>query len=376
MNKPMSEFDLIRRYFTRATPGAVLGVGDDAALLQVSAGDVLAVSTDMLVSGTHFLPGADPFMLGHKALAVNLSDMAAMGATPRWATLAIALPYAKRGENEAGHDHFPHPNPPPEGEGTTESLREFCVDEAWLERFSAGFFALAQQHGVELVGGDTTRGPLNLCVTIFGEVPAQLALRRSGAQPEDEIWVSGRLGDAALALAHLLGHVALDTAEFAACAPVLHQPQPRVSLGLALRGLANCAIDISDGLLADLGHILDASQVAAEIDFALLPISAVLSARLTPPGLPLSGEEFGLPPDKGGLRGVKLLQLCILSGGDDYELCFTAPALRHAEILSIGARLELPLTCIGKIVAGRGCIVRDASGETINVEAGGYDHFR
>jgi thiamine-monophosphate kinase len=198
----MNEFDLIRKYFTRPAPNTLLGIGDDAALLQVGTGNVLAVSSDMLVSGTHFLPDTDPFLLGHKTLAVNLSDIAAMGATPRWATLAIALPEA---------------------------------DEAWLEKFSAGFFALAQQHGVDLVGGDTTRGPLNLCVTIFGEVPAQQALRRSGAQPGDEVWVSGTLGDAALALAHLQGRIELSGEELATCAQVLHQPQPRVALGLALR---------------------------------------------------------------------------------------------------------------------------------------------
>jgi len=225
--------------------------------LQVNEGNVLVISSDMLVSGTHFFPDADPFLLGHKTLAVNLSDMAAMGATPRWVTLAIALPE---------------------------------VDETWLEKFSAGFFSLAQQYDVELVGGDTTRGPLNLCVTIFGEVPAHLALRRSGAQLGDEIWVSGTLGNAALTLAHLQGRIKLNTAEYAACAPALHQPQPRVALGLALRGIANSAIDISDGLLADLGHILECSNVGAEIQFATLPVSTVLRARLTPPNLPLSGE--------------------------------------------------------------------------------------
>lgn len=317
----MTEFDLIRRYFTRAAPGALLGVGDDAALLQVSEGNVLAVSTDMLVSGMHFSPDADPFMLGHKTLAVNLSDMAAMGAVPRWATLAIALPE---------------------------------VDEAWLERFSAGFFALADQYGVELVGGDTTRGPLNLCVTIFGEVPARQALLRSGAQPGDEVWVSGILGNAALALAHLQGRVVLDADEFAACAPALHQPQPRVALGLALRGIASSAIDISDGLFGDLGHILEASQVAAQLDLASLPISPILRRFIQQ----THGRE------------------CALSGGDDYELCFTAPAMRHAGILNIGARLELPLACIGKIVSGSGCIMHDASGNPVKVEAGGYDHFR
>jgi thiamine-monophosphate kinase len=339
----MTEFDLIRRYFTRATPGTLLGVGDDAALLQVSDGNVLAVSTDMLVSGTHFLPDADPFLLGHKTLAVNLSDMAAMGATPRWATLAIALPEA---------------------------------DEAWLEKFSAGFFALAQQYGVELIGGDTTRGPLNLCVTIFGEVPAQQVLRRSGAHVGDEVWVSGTLGDAALALAHLQGRIKLSVAGYTACAPALHQPQPRVALGLALRGFANSAIDISDGLLADLGHILDASQVAARLDFSALPVSAVLRKCLTPLSPPLSGGKPGSSLDKGRLGGVELFKRCVLSGGDDYELCFTAPGARHAELLGIAARLKLPLTCIGRIVAGLGCLVHDAAGNPLNVEASGYDHFR
>lgn len=317
----MNEFDLIRRYFTRATPGALLGVGDDAALLQVGEGNVLAVSSDMLVSGTHFFADANPFMLGHKTLAVNLSDLAAMGAAPRWVMLALALPQ---------------------------------VDESWLAQFSAGFFALAQQHGVELIGGDTTRGPLNLCVTIFGEVPVRQALRRSGAQPGDEVWVSGSLGDAALALAHLQGHIVLDEAEFAACAPALHQPQPRVALGLALRGIANSAIDVSDGLLADLGHILEASHLGARLDFASLPVSAILHRYIQQP----QGKS------------------CALSGGDDYELCFTVPAARHAEVLRIGAQLDLPLTRIGKIVAGRGCVVHDAAGVPIEIENGGYDHFR
>lgn len=321
----MTEFDLIRRHFTRATPGAVLGVGDDAALLHVSPGMELAVSTDMLVSGTHFFPDADPFSLGHKTLAVNLSDMAAMGATPRWATLAVALPGA---------------------------------DEAWLKQFSAGFFALAQQHGVELVGGDTTRGPLNLCVTIIGEVPAAQALRRSGAQSGDEIWVSGSLGDAALALAHLQGHTVLSAAEFAACAAALYQPQPRVALGTALRGIASSAIDISDGLLADLGHVLDASQVGARLDFAALPVSPAMRGHVNRAAA-------------NNLLGIQ----CVLSGGDDYELCFTAPTVRHAEILKIGASLELPLTPIGEIVTGHGCIVHDASGNPIKPESSGYDHF-
>ena len=317
----MTEFDLIRRYFARPTRGALLGVGDDAALLEPGGSNLIAVSSDMLVNGTHFSPDADPFLLGHKSLAVNLSDMAAMGATPRWATLAIALPEA---------------------------------NEAWLEKFSAGFFALAEQYCVDLIGGDTTRGPLNLCVTIIGEVPPKMALRRDGAQLGDEIWVSGKLGDAALALAYLQGHIELSDIEYAACAPALHQPQPRVALGVALRGFACSAIDISDGLLADLGHILDASRLAARLNYTALPVSSVMRAHL---------QHF-------------LARQCILSGGDDYELCFTAPVGRHGDILEISARLELPLTHIGTIVAGQGCTVLDTAGNPINMETSGYDHFR
>lgn len=316
----MNEFDLIRRNFTRATPGAELGVGDDAALLQVSAGHVLAVSADMLVCGTHFFPDADPFLLGHKTLAVNISDLAAMGAQPRWATLAISLPQ---------------------------------VDEVWLVRFAAGFFALAEQHGVELVGGDTTRGPLNLCVTIMGEVPLEAALRRDGAKLGDDIWVSGSLGDAALALAHLQGRVVLDAADFSVCATRLHQPQPRVALGLALRGRANSAIDISDGLLADLGHILERSGVGAELDFASVPISATLAA----------------------CRDASLAQRCVLAGGDDYELCFTVPEAQRGRIERLAVRLGLPLTRIGRITAGADCVVRDAQGNVMKMEVDGYDHF-
>jgi len=314
----MSEFNLIRRHFTRATPNALLGVGDDCALLQVSAGKVLAVSSDMLVSGTHFFADADPYLLGHKTLAVNLSDLAAMGATPRWATLALSLP---------------------------------CVDEVWLEQFSAGFFALAQKYNVDLIGGDTTRGPLNLCVTIMGEVSAQQALRRDGAQLDDEIWVSGKLGDAALALAHLQGKLSLPEAELVTVAPALHQPQPRVALGLALSGLAHSAIDISDGLLADLGHILDASQVGAQLEFAAVPMSDVLRSH----------QDLVAP--------------CALAGGDDYELCFTAAPQHHAELLRLSVELSVPLTRIGKIIAGKGCVVRDGTGNPINLARGGYEHF-
>lgn len=316
----MSEFSLIEQYFTRAAPTAVLGVGDDAALIGMAPGISLAVSTDMLVGGTHFFADADPYLLGRKTLAVNLSDMAAMGATPRWATLSLALP-----EENA----------------------------AWLAKFSKGFFAMADAFGVELVGGDTTKGPLNLCVTILGVVPQGKALRRDGAKAGDEIWVSGHLGDAALALAHLQGKVILEAPVFNAVAPALHDPQPRVALGLALRGIAHSAIDISDGLLADLGHILARSRLGAEIHFAQLPLSAQLR--------PFAANESGLR--------------CALAGGDDYELCFTAAAKDHPRIAEISRKLALPLSCIGKIVAGSGCKVLAADNSEIKLKEGGYDHF-
>ena len=314
-----SEFDLIRRFFTRETPSAVLGVGDDAALLAPTPGMQLAVSTDMLVEGRHFAPQDGPGTVGHKSLAVNLSDMAAMGATPRWATLALALPRA---------------------------------DEIWLRGFAGGFFSLAQKFGVELVGGDTTRGPLNICVQIIGEVPPGLALRRDGARGGDEIWVSGVLGDAALALAHLQRRVELMPLEAASCLPRLRVPQPRIALGLALRGVASSAIDISDGLLADLGHILECSGVGAEIHFEALPLSAVASRHIQ----------------------QEVVQNCVLAGGEDYELCFTAAPERHAEVLSIAQQIGLPLACIGVVKDKTGLSVFQA-GQTMTIKATGFDHF-
>ena len=315
----MSEFDLIRRFFTRPAPSAVLGVGDDAALLRIADGMELAVSTDMLVSGTHFLPDTDPFLLGHKALAVNLSDLAAMGAVPRWATLALSLPAA---------------------------------DETWLQRFSAGFFALAVEYGIELIGGDTTRGSLNLCVTIMGEVPKGKALRRSGARAGDDIWVSGILGMAALGLAYLQGKTELPEEDRLFCLAALHKPQPQVALGLALRDVAHSAIDISDGLLADLGHILECSQLGAEIQFDAIP--------------KMSADNMD----------EAVLQHCVLSGGDDYELCFTAAAARRGEIEAIARKLQLPLMRIGMVRAEQGCTVRMADGSQIKPEESGYDHFK
>lgn len=320
-----AEFELIARYFTHPAPGAVLGVGDDCALARVRRGCELAVSADMLVEGRHFLRNADPRALGHKALAVNLSDMAAMGATPRWATLALALPR---------------------------------VNARWLREFSGGFMALARRHGVDLIGGDTTRGPLNICVQIMGEVPQGAALRRDGAHVHDEIWVSGRLGDAALALAGLQKKIRLTRKELAACAPRLHKPVPRVALGLALRGIASSAIDISDGLLADLGHILERSQRAAEIDFAALPASAVLC------------------------RHLDSVVACraLLAGGDDYELCFTAPRRRHAQVLRAARLCGIAVTPIGRIKARARnmpqLVVRAPDGTPLHLKgSGGFDHF-
>jgi thiamine-monophosphate kinase len=289
-----------------------MGVGDDCALLRPDAGLELALTTDMLVEGTHFLPGAEPRSLGHKALAVNLSDLAAMGAAPRWALLALALPSA---------------------------------DAAWLEPFSAGFFALAERYGVELVGGDTTRAPLRtITVTAIGEVPAGVALFRAGARPGDDLWVSGELGGAALGLAR---------PQIAAAAARLHRPEPRVELGERLRGLAHAAIDISDGLTSDLGHILERSQVGAVVHYAQLPRSSAFST--------LENQEL----EKG----------CVLSGGDDYELAFTAALERRTEIAALSAELGLPLTRIGTIQAGEPrLVVLDERNQPMDYRRG-FDHF-
>ena len=231
----LGEFALIDRFFRREgpQPGVVLGIGDDAALLAPAPGHELVLAVDMMVEGRHFLPGTDPEGLGHKLLAVNLSDLAAMGARPRWALLALALP-----DNEA----------------------------SWLAAFARGLFALAGEHDVALVGGDTTRGPRNLCLTIAGEAPAGCAIRRSGAQAGDDVWVSGTLGDAMLALAALEKRTILDEEALSRLRPRLERPQPRVALGLALRGVAASMLDVSDGLTGDLGHILEASDVGARID--------------------------------------------------------------------------------------------------------------
>ena len=315
-----SEFELIQRHFSRATPGAVLGVGDDCALLQPSAGMQLAVSTDTLVADVHFFADADPQQLGWKSLAVNLSDLAAMGATPRWATLALTLPE---------------------------------VDDDWLAAFATGLYRCADRFGVGLVGGDTTRGALSLTLTVIGEVPPNQALRRDGAQAGDDIWVSGTLGDAALALAALQGRVNLTDADLAALAARLHAPTPRVELGLALRGLAHSAIDVSDGLLADLGHILTRSGVGAVVEYAHLPLGEIL-------------HDYAAHP---------AFDDCVLGGGDDYELCFTAPVAHRQALDEIAARLDVRLTAIGSIRAEPGLTVRDAHGQALDMRHTGYDHF-
>lgn len=315
-----SEFDLIARHFTRPAPNAVLGVGDDAALLAPTPGSELVVSTDMLVAGRHFYAHTDPYALGHKALAVNLSDLAAMGAVPRWATLALALPEA---------------------------------DEAWLADFSRGFFELAQRFGVSLVGGDTTRGPLNLCVTVMGEAPVGRALRRSGAKPGDGVWVSGDLGGAALAVRYLAGEIGLDAADAALCQERLHRPEPRVVLGDMLCCVAHAAIDISDGLLADLGHILECSGVGAEIEFDRLPAHPVVALK----------------------RADPLVRRCLLAGGDDYELCFTVPKERDRIMQAVAETAGVPLAKIGHITAEAGLRLLDGQGREMAVAERGFDHF-
>ena len=299
------------------------GVGDDAALLAPSPGCELAVSVDMLVAGRHFLTDVDPEKLGHKTLAVNLSDLAAMGAAPRWALLAGALP---------------------------------DLDPRWLAAFARGFYGLADGHDVELVGGDTTRGPLNLCVTVLGEIPTGLALTRAGAKPDDDIYVSGALGDAALALVAITGRVPLGGDSLAAARERLEMPLPRIELGIALRGVASAAIDISDGLTGDLGHILEQSSVGAEIDLAAVPRSKALD-RL------LAGADRSLALD------------CLLGGGDDYELCFTAPREAVARIALIAAQTGVALTRIGTIMTAPGLTVRDEQGVRLPALPKAFDHF-
>jgi thiamine-monophosphate kinase len=319
-----SEFDLIKKHFTHATPRTLLGVGDDAALIKPSRGQVLAVAADMLVGGRHFFMDADPESVGHKALAVNLSDMAAMGAVPRWATLGIALPKA---------------------------------DERWVAAMAKGFMALARKHGVDLIGGDTTKGPLNLCVQIIGEVPARQALRRDGAKPGDDVWVSGTLGDAALAVAARNRNIKLKPAERKLAQQRLDWPAPRIALGVALRGIARSAIDVSDGLVADLGHICERSKVAAVVAMERLPVSPLMKRYLELPAA----------------------QAALLGGGDDYELCFTAAPAKRSAVERAALKARMKVTRIGRVIrapAGACSVaVVDRDGLPLVLQQKGFDHF-
>lgn len=330
----MNEFELIDRFFTRGIASGELvrqGIGDDCALLDCGE-RLLAVTTDLLVEGRHFLPGADAECLGHKALAVNLSDLAAAGATPRAFQLALALPRA---------------------------------DEDWLAAFARGLFALADEHGCALIGGDTTRapqlaqasaridGPLTICITALGDLPVQFARTRAGARLGDDLWVSGTLGDARAALAWRRGEgVTFSPSNLTACSERMDRPQPRVVLGVALRGIATAAIDLSDGLFGDLGHILKRSRVGAFIEWERIPRSAAVRS---------------LPLD--------LQQRFALAGGDDYELLFTAAPDRRADVEAAAAAASSVVSRIGSIVDGGELAVRDARGRPVQIADRAFDHF-
>ncbi len=313
------EFDLIRRYFTRdrdLTDGLLLGPGDDAAIVESSGR--IAISTDTLIEGVHFPATISANLIGHRALAVNLSDLAAMGARPRWCTLALTLPAA---------------------------------DAQWLQGFADGFYALARLHGVRLVGGDITRGGLSITVQVIGDV-AQRWPARSGAHPGDDVYVTGTLGDSAAGLTVVNEQAMHRGAAHAALADRFLRPQPRVTEGLALAELASAAIDVSDGLLADLGHICAASGCSAVVDVERLPLSAELLSVFPP----MAAERFAL------------------AGGDDYELCFTASPARAAEIEAAFAKLGTPLRRIGEVLVGTGVVTR-RDGEAFDSPARGYSHF-
>jgi len=323
----LSEFDLIKQFFKRERRGhADLGIGDDCALLTPTPGRQLAISSDMLVENRHFFAGAAPFMLGHKSLAVNLSDLAAMGARPLGFTLALALPSA---------------------------------DPVWLDGFSRGLFALADAHDCELIGGDTTKGPLNICITVFGELLPGHALRRDAARVGDDVWISGTLGDARLALAGDWKEVPLAPEDHLEAAQRMHMPSPRVALGLALaappdvaRPIAHAALDISDGLVGDIGHILAASRVGATLEVDALPAGVVLARQ-----------------------SLELRRRFALAGGDDYELCFTAPVANRESVLEAGRVSGTAVTRVGRIEAEAGLRFVDAQGARLDLDVSGWDHF-
>jgi thiamine-monophosphate kinase len=314
----LSEFQLIQEFFTATSTRSdvVQGVGDDCALLQPPPGKELAVTVDTLVEGIHFLASDDPEAVGHKALAVNLSDLAAMGAEPAWVTLALSLPES---------------------------------DSSWLQQFSRGFLSLAERHGVQLVGGDTTQGPRSITVTAHGLIEPGRALRREAAQPGDLIYLTGTIGDAALALLTQSGSYRPQQG-VEQLLQRLHRPTPRVQCGLSLAGIAHAAIDVSDGVLADLGHICIQSGVAAEINLHQIPLSSAVREYLE-----ATGDWT-----------------TILNGGDDYELCFTLPPGREGDIADTGCEL----CCIGSIVPGSGIRCLQQNGEELSLPGGGYEHFR
>lgn len=315
-----AEFDIIKQYFTQPTSHTDLGIGDDGALISSAEGHQLVVSADMSVVGTHFYKNAEPYDVGWKSLAVNLSDLAAMGATPRWATLCIALPK---------------------------------VNESWLKEFSRGFHACAKAFSLDIIGGDTTKGPLNIAVQIIGEVPTGQALTRSGAKAGDDIWVSGRIGSAALGLASLRSpQMLLEDETLFACLKALNIPQPRNKLGIALRQIATSCIDISDGLLADLTHILKASKLGTTLQLSNIPCLPLLQKRL----------------DKSSV------QRAILAGGDDYELCFTASPEYREKITTLSNTLNLPITLIGQASIEQKLEVYFED-KLINLSKLGYEHF-
>jgi thiamine-monophosphate kinase len=319
----LNEFELITRYFARqpvARPDVALGIGDDAAILDVPHGQQLVVSTDMLVAGVHFPENTDAVSIGHKSLAANLSDLAAMGATPAWYTLNLSLPQA---------------------------------DTGWLEGFCQGMFTLALKHNVALVGGDTTRGPLTIGIQIMGLVPHGQALKRAGARSGDRIYVTGLLGEAALGLRVAQGQLKLPDEYLANVLTQFNRPMPRVSVGLWLRGLASACIDISDGLAADLGHILAASAVGARIHLKRLPLSPAYDAAF---------EQVGWQ--------------AALAGGDDYELCFTIPPAQETAFRIASAQFGVPCSYIGDIEAEAGLRIMDEQSALYLPGPAGFDHFR
>lgn len=323
----LGEFDLIDRFFKRPVKRSVLGVGDDCALLQLRPATQMAISCDMLVEGRHFFSDVNPAHLGHKALAVNLSDLAACGAKPLAFTLALALPRA---------------------------------DPLWLAPFSQGLLALALAHDCELIGGDTTQGPLNICITVFGEIDLidgkSQALLRSGAQVGDDIYVSGTLGDARLALELLRGTLPASVSLLEQARPRLEQPTPRVALGLALRAVASAAIDVSDGLLGDLGHILKASGVGASVHSKLV-------------------QDLMANQGEGAISPQQRLEF-VLAGGDDYELVFTAAPARRAAVQSAAQSSQTPVHRIGHIEKSAGLRLIDAQGKQMPSRFTSFDHFK